>query len=71
MGVKKLLTFFLSSALRRKEERDGKETASSESKEEQGKIDSRKITERMKKKAGVGRRKSERVSTCQEIRGID
>lgn len=63
-GVNKLLTFFLSSELRRKEERDGKEVASNESKEEQRQIDGRKINERKKRKAGVGKRKSERARAC-------
>ena len=50
--------------LRRKLKRDAKEVATSESKEEQRKTDGRKINERKKRKAGVGRRKTERASTC-------
>jgi len=64
-GVKKLLTFF-SSLLRRKEEKDGKEVASSESKMKQRKIQNKntKNTKIKKRKAGVGKRESERASAC-------
>lgn len=60
-GVKKLLTLFFSPALKKKE-RDRKEVASRENKEEQRKIDGSKINERKKRKAGVGRRVREQVT---------